>query len=72
MTLVAEGSLDVEVLLGKSKDARSGFQGIELLVDIDADMSQEEKRSFLKEVDRRCPLSDNIANTTPVTVKLKE
>jgi uncharacterized OsmC-like protein len=33
-------------------------------------MTDEEKKSFLEEVDSRCPISDNLANATPVEVKL--
>jgi uncharacterized OsmC-like protein len=39
-------------------------------VKVDADLSDEEKKEFLEEVDRRCPISDNLMNTTPVEVKL--
>jgi len=34
---------------------------------IDADMTKEEKEAFLHEVDRRCPVSDNIHNVTQMT-----
>ena len=32
----------------------------------------EEKEAFLEEIDRRCPVSDNLMNLTPVTVQLSE
>lgn len=61
-----EGELDTDVLMGKSTDVRAGFTGIRVHTKIDADMSQEEKEAFLKEVDARCPISDNIHNLTPI------
>ena len=52
------------------KRRRAGFQSITAKVKIDADLSEEEKKEFLEEVDRRCPVSDNLMKLTPVTVKL--
>ncbi len=64
------GELDVSVLLGRGAENRSGFTGITVTVDIDADLSREEKAHFLEEVDRRCPVSDNLKALTPVSVVL--
>jgi len=61
-----EGELDTDVLMGKRSDVRSGFSDIRIHVKIDADMTQAEKEAFLKEVDARCPISDNIHSTTPL------
>lgn len=61
-----EGELDTDVLMGKNTDVRAGFTGIKIHTKIDADMSQEEKEAFLRDVDARCPISDNIHNLTPI------
>lgn len=61
-----EGELDTDVLMGKRSDVRAGFSDIRIHVKIDADMTQAEKEAFLKEVDARCPISDNIHGTTPL------
>lgn len=61
-----EGELDTDVLMGKTQDVRAGFQGIRVITRIDADMSQEEKENFLREIDARCPISDNIHGLTPI------
>lgn len=66
ISVKVEGNLDLEVLMGKSKENRAGFQEIKVITDIDADMSREEKEKFLHEIDERCPISDNIANTTAI------
>jgi len=68
MDVKVEGELDVEGLLGRNPDAKSGFRGITVRAKIDADLTKEEKEAFLHEVDRRCPVSDNIHNATPVTL----
>ena len=72
MDIQVDGELDVDVLLGKAKEPRSGFTSIRALVKIDADMTPDEKREFLHEVDARCPISDNLARGTTVSVDLLE
>ena len=63
-----EGELNTDVLLGKTKDDRAGFQSIRVITTVDADMTQEEKEAFIHEVDERCPISDNIQSLTPVEI----
>ena len=64
------GELDVDALLGRPTQARSGFDGILVRAKIDADLTDEQKRQFLKEVDERCPVSDNLRQLTRVTTEL--
>ncbi len=61
-----EGELDVDVLMGKSTATRAGFSGIRVHTKIDADMTQEEKEALMRDIDERCPISDNIHNLTPI------
>jgi len=61
-----EGDVDTEVFMGKSPANRAGFQGIRLVTRVDADMTQAEKEQFNKDVDARCPISDNLHNITPI------
>lgn len=70
MEIKVEGPLDVDGLLGKPIDGRVGFEGFTITVDVDADMTDEEKNTFIHEVDARCPVSENLLNATPITVKL--
>ncbi|NLX24874.1 MAG: OsmC family protein [Lentisphaerae bacterium] len=70
MRIKVEGPLDTDGLLGKPIDGRVGFEGITVSVDVDANLSAEEKEAFIHEVDRRCPVSENLMNATPVNVKL--
>jgi uncharacterized OsmC-like protein len=66
MDVKVEGDLDVEGLLGRNPEAPVGFSGITVTVKMDADMSQEEKEAFVRDVDRRCPVSANIHDATPI------
>ena len=61
-----EGELDTDVLMGKTDTVRAGFSGVRVITKIDGDLSQAEKEAFLKEVDARCPISDNVHNLTPI------
>lgn len=66
------GDLNLDVLRGQEMNERSGFTSINAKVKVDADLTKEEKEAFLEEVDRRCPVSDNLINLTPVTIQLSE
>ncbi|HEY5653284.1 MAG TPA: OsmC family protein [Pontiella sp.] len=70
MNVKVEGEIDVDGLLGKSIDGRTGFEEVTIVVDVDADMTDEEKEAFIHEVDRRCPVSENLLNSTPIKVTL--
>lgn len=70
MHIKVEGELELDGLLGKSAEKRTGFDGLTITVDVDADMTDEEKEAFLHEVDLRCPVSENLLNNTPINVKL--
>ena len=61
-----EGDLDKDFLLGKTEEGRAGFTEIRATVTIDADMSNEEKEAFLHKITKRCPIADNMINTTLV------
>ncbi|NQT93836.1 MAG: OsmC family protein [Lentisphaerae bacterium] len=70
MEVTVEGDLDVDTLLGKSQQSRAGFPGITVRAKIDADLTDEQKREFLKEVDERCPVSDNLRQVTTITTEV--
>lgn len=67
-----EADLETDALLGKSDSERSGFQSITVTVDMDADLDAEGRRAFIEEVDRRCPVSENLHHTTPLTIRLAD
>ena len=65
-----EGDLDTDVLMGKGNGSRAGFQEMKIIVKFDADMTEEEKKAFLEEIDARCPISNNIQETTPIVFEV--
>lgn len=61
-----EAGIDKNFLLGQTKEGRAGFTEIVVTTDIDADMSKQEKETFLEEIEERCPIADNIANKSVI------
>ncbi len=65
-----EGDIDKDFLMGKTTEGRSGFTEIRTLVKIDADMSDEEKKKFLHEIENRCPIADNMTNKSTIKAEV--
>lgn len=59
-----EGDIDKDFLLGKTSEGRAGFTEIRSTVIIDADLTQEQKDAYLEDIERRCPIADNMAKNT--------
>ncbi len=75
ITCKVEGDIDKSVLMGKNTKDRAGFTEIRTFVNIDADMTLEEKEAYLEEIESRCPIADNILNLStikPVVVAADE
>lgn len=68
LSVDVEGDIDYDVLMGKSKEPRAGFYRIKATVKVDGDLTQQEKEEFIKEVESRCPIADNLLNPTPIEV----
>jgi uncharacterized OsmC-like protein len=64
MNVKIEGDIDKSYLLGQSLEGRAGFTEIRSFVTLDADMSYSEKAKFVEEIEKRCPIADNLINAT--------
>ncbi len=64
------GSLNPEKFIGKPTSDRTGLKEVEVVVHIDADADRQTLEKWLKAVEERCPIKDNLANPTPVKVRL--
>ena len=71
MKITVEGDYNPAGLLGKPSEDRTGFQQIRIEAEIDADMSDAEKKVFLDEICERCPLHDNTRLETSVVHSVK-
>lgn len=65
------GTLNPAKLFGQSDDERAGYKSIEVKFTPTCDQSEEIMQQWMEEVCRRCPVSDNIKNITPIETKLK-
>lgn len=66
MEIKVDADLNPMGLMGKATDDRVGFTQIRIAAQIDADLTDEEKKVFLDEVCDRCPLHDNVKLSTEV------
>ncbi len=64
------GPLNPDRLFGASFDDRAGYKSIEVVIEPDCDASPEVLTQWLEAIEDRCPISDNIRNLTPVSLKL--
>ncbi len=62
-----EGDIDKDFLMGTTDEGRAGFTEIRVYAKIDADMSLEEKKDFMAQITRRCPIADNILNVSVIS-----
>jgi uncharacterized OsmC-like protein len=65
-----EGNLNPMKFMGKSDAERTGYKEVRVSIKPDTDADEETLKKWLEEVEKRCPVSDNIANATPVVIEL--
>lgn len=70
MQFEIEADYDPDGLLGRRSDVRPGFQALRVKVELEADLSREEKQAVLEEIERRCPLADNLLHGTNLRTTL--
>mgnify|MGYP006310762539 CR=1 FL=1 len=67
-----EGDIDKDFLMGKTDEGRAGFTEIRTYIEVDADMTMEEKQLYIEEIERRCPIADNISEKSTIKAILME
>ena len=60
------GDINPEKLLGVSDKERAGFKSLSIHLDIKSGASKEVLQKLLNQVKERCPVNDNLKNTTPI------
>jgi len=70
ISAVVEGELDFAKAMGANAEQRAGFFGLKIAVDIDGDLEPQSERELLREIGARCPMCDNLANETPLSLEL--
>jgi uncharacterized OsmC-like protein len=65
-----QASLNPAKFAGTDREIRAGYQAFNVTIKVHADATPEQLRKLQEEVETRCPVSDNIANATPVNIAL--
>lgn len=72
-TATARGDLDPPPkFLGKNLDGCAGYTGIEVDIEVEGDADTAKLEEIVRIYETRCPVSDNIANVTPVSIKIAQ
>ncbi|KPU63422.1 osmotically inducible protein C [Thermococcus sp. EP1] len=66
-----EGVFNPGKLYGKGTQ-RAGYKEIKVKVKVKTDADEETLEKWLKQVEERCPISDNLANPTPTKVEFEK
>jgi uncharacterized OsmC-like protein len=63
-----EGDIDLQGILGLSRDVRNGYQQIRVTFKVDADASEGEVRQLVAQSQARSAVFETLTNSVPVTV----
>ncbi len=72
LEMALSGVLDPARFRGEPTSARAGFREIRAVLRVVADADPATLSRWLETVRGRCPVSDNLANPTPVRIELEE
>lgn len=70
LEIVLDGDLNPAKFAGKSMEDRAGYKEVRVIMKPDTDADKETLDKWLKAVESRCPVSDNISNPTPLKIML--
>jgi uncharacterized OsmC-like protein len=65
------GTLNPARLYGQSYDERAGFKEISVVLKPDTDADEATLKKWANAIEDRCPVSDNLQHTTPVSISIK-
>lgn len=65
-----KASLDPAKFAGTNREVRAGYEAFNVKIKVHADATPEQLQKLQEEVEARCPVSDTIANPTPVHIAL--
>ena len=65
------GNLDPGKFSGANLEVLAGYQSLEAIIKVKSSASEKEIEKLRTAVEVRCPVSDNIANATAVTISMK-
>ena len=72
LNIEVTGNINANKLFGLPGDERAGFKQIDLKLVPETDASIETLAEWLRIVQERCPVKDNLTNSTPVHVSVEK
>jgi uncharacterized OsmC-like protein len=70
ITISIEGDLDPARFMGMSNEKRAGYSQIRVGVTPDSSADEATLTTWLKSIEDRCPVSDNLRNPTDIAISL--
>lgn len=70
LEIILEGILNPAKFAGKSDEERTGYKEIKVIIKPDTDADESTLQKWINIVEDRCPVSDNIANATPLKITI--
>ncbi|MBC7095027.1 OsmC family protein [Thermococcus sp.] len=71
LSIEVEGVFNPAKFLGQ-EDGRTGYKEIMAKIKLKTDADEETLKKWLEQVEERCPVSDNLANPTPIKVEFEK
>ncbi len=72
LRIEVSGELNPQRFLGASLQERAGFKALHLSLIPDTDASIQTLTKWLQIVEERCPVKDNLQNSTPITLTVEK
>jgi uncharacterized OsmC-like protein len=69
--ICVKGVLDPGKFAGTDRSVRAGYQSLEVTIQLKSPATSEQIARLKSEVEARCPVSDNLANPTPMNITMK-
>lgn len=69
-TIEIEGEFDPAKFMGESTDDRAGFEDVTVTIEADTDADDETLQQWAEQTEERCPVTDNVQNSTPMDVSV--
>ncbi|MDI3473427.1 MAG: hypothetical protein PWQ48_1708 [Thermotogaceae bacterium] len=72
LSIEISGNLNPDKLFGKESNDRAGFKSINVVMNISTDADIEKLKKWVEEVEKRCPVTDNLRNPTKVNIEFRK
>ena len=70
LTVNIEGNLNPAKLMNKPTEDRAGYKSVRAHIQAKTDADQQTLEKWRDAIEQRCPVSDNLGNSTPLQVEL--